>query len=137
MRSLMFILDLLLNARESRSVLVSKILGCFFLMLAGSVGVFFLFQVLVPIVGYLESGIIACGLLGVLGTGFLLVGKKTKASPQEELAEKVLNFFKGFDLETFLKNNAFAVSLLSFGVGIILSRFKNIKSLSRIYKMLK
>ena len=133
----MFILDLLFNSRESSPVLVSKILGCFFLMLAGLIGMFFLFQALVPLVGYLESGIIMCGVLGVLGTGFLLMGQKKKASPQEELAEKALNFFKDFNLEKLLKNNAIAVSLLSFGIGIVLSRFKNIKNLSGIYKMLK
>jgi len=133
----MFILDLLFNSRESSPALVSKILGCFFLMLAGLIGMFFLFQALVPLVGYLESGIITCGVLGVLGTGFLLMGQKKKASPQEELAEKALNFFKDFNLEKLLKNNAIAVSLLSFGIGIVLSQFKNIKNLSGIYKMLK
>lgn len=133
----MFILDLLLKSRESRPVLVSKILGCFFLILAGLIGVFFLFQALIPIVGYLESGILTCGFLGVLGTGFLFMSPKKKASPHEELAEKSLKFFKDFNLEKVLKNNALAVSLLSFGIGILLSQFKNIKSLSGIDKMLK
>lgn len=133
----MVILDLLLPSHESRSALVSKVLGCFFVMLATGMGVFFLFQALVPQVGYLESGAIVCMILAVLGAGFLFIGGKRAPSPQEEVAQRALGFFKDLDIEKVLKNNALLLSLLSLGGGIILSQLKNVKNLSGIYKMLK
>ena len=133
----MFILDLLLHSRESSSGLVSKVLGCFFLMLGSLIGIFFLFQALAPKIGYLESGAIVCMVLVILGVGLLFVEKKKKPSPPEEAAQKALNFFKELDVEKVLKDNALTLSLLSLGGGMILSQLKNVKNLSGICKMLK
>lgn len=131
------LLDLLFHSRQSTPILVSKVLGCFFLMLGSVVGMFFLFQSLVPIVGYLESGAIAGAALIVLGIGFLMLGQSKKPAPSDEIAEKALNFFNDFDLEKYLKNNALPLSLLSLGIGVILSQLKPIKNLPGMDKILK
>ena len=133
----MWILDLLLKSQESRPTLVTKIVGCFFLMLSGLVGTYFLFQVLTPWVGYLESGGIVCGTLAALGFGFLLIEKKKKPSLQEEASHKILNFVKNLDVEKILKNNALLLSLFSLGVGIVLSQIKDPKKFMGIFKTLK
>ena len=133
----MWILDLLLKTQESRPALVTKMVGCFFLMLSGLVGTYFLFQVLTPWVGYLESGGIVCGVLAVLGFCFLFIEKKKKPSFQEEASHKVLDYLKGFDIEKVLKDNAVPLSLISLGAGFILSQIKDPKKLMGIYRMLK
>ncbi len=134
----MSIFDLLFKPNESRPLLVSKVLGCFFLLISGGMSTYFLFQALAPVVGYVEGGMIVSVLVGVLGVGLLCMGQKKPPSPPEEALEKALSFFKELEIEKYLKKNALAVSLLSFVGGVILSQLnKDIKSLSGIYKELK
>ena len=133
----MWILDLLLKTQESKPVVDTKMVGCFFLMLSGVGGTYFLFQALTPLVGHLESGGIACGFLVFLGLCFLLIEKKKKLSLQEEASNKILNFLKDFDIEKILKDNVLPLSLFSLGAGFILSQIKDPKKFLGIYKMLK
>ncbi len=133
----MMILDLLLHSQQERPFLVSKILGVFFLMLGGVTGIFFLFQALNPLLGYLESGIIVCALLTVFGGGLLFIGPRKKVSPQEEMTEKAVSFFKDLKVEKMLQDNALIISLLALGGGLILSQLKNVKHLPEINKFFK
>lgn len=55
----------------------------------------------------------------------------------EVASQKISNVIKDFDIEKILKENAVPLSLLSLGVGIILSQIKNPKNLSEIYKIIK
>ncbi|MBS0271834.1 MAG: hypothetical protein JSR85_04225 [Proteobacteria bacterium] len=131
----MYFFDLLFKTREATSALGSKILGYFFLLLATAGGGFFLFQILVPLIGYLESGITVSATFAILGAGLLFFSQE-KTSPQEEAAQKAINFLNNFDLEKTLKDNALMISLLSFGVGIGLSQLKNATLISEAYKFL-
>ncbi len=133
----MTILDYFLHSPESRPSIITKALGCFFLMLGVTGGAFFLFQALIPVVGYGESGAIICGTLVIIGMCFLMIGGRKKLSLQEEVAQKALTFFKGFDVEKTLKNNALPLSVLSLGLGLVLSQFKNERPLSEFVKKLK
>lgn len=133
----MWILDLLLKSQESKPALVTKMVGCFFLMLSGLGGLYLMFQALTPWVGYLESGGIVCLILAIIGSCFLFIEKKKKPSLQDEAFNKILNFVKDFDIEKTLKDNALTLSLFSLGVGIILSQIKDHKKFAVIYKMLK
>ncbi len=127
----MMLLDLLLPSRQSRILLASKVLGCFFLMLGVAVGLFFLFQILVPIFGYLESGFVISAVLIALAIAFFFLAQNKQTTPQEEAIQKALNIFKDFDLESLLKNKPFAITLLSFIAGIILSQLKKSKIFQR------
>ena len=133
----MWILNFLLKPQESKPILITKTLGCFFLMLAGILGAYFLFQALIPQLGYLESGGVICGLFTILGIVLLLMTQKKTITPQEEVSQKLLNIIKDFNIEKILKDNALTLSLLSLGVGILLSQLPNSKKLSEIYKIFK
>lgn len=133
----MWILELLLKSQESKPALVTKMVGCFFLMLSGLVGLYLLFQALTPWVGYLESGGIVCGIMAILGSCCLFIEKKKTRSLQEEASNKILTFVKDFDIEKTLKDNALTLSLFSLGVGLILSQIKDPTTFFGIYKKLK
>lgn len=133
----MTILDYFLYSPESRPSLITKALGCFFLMLGVTGGAFFLFEALIPVVGYGESGAIISGALVIISVCFLMIGGRKKPSLQEEAAQKALTFFKDFDMEKTLKNNALPLSLLSLGLGLVLSQFKNARPLSEFVKKLR
>lgn len=133
----MYILQSLFNPHENQNSLIYNILGCIFLLIGGLGGVFFLFQALIPLLGYLEGGAIACFVLIVFGSVLLFINKKRNTSPPEEIIQKALASFKDFHMEKLLKNNALPISLIALVLGVVLSQVKNIKSLPEIYKHLK
>lgn len=133
----MSILRLFLSLQGKSPSLPHKILGCVFLFSSGLGATFFLFQALAPIIGYLESGALACTSLGVLGGSLLFIDKKQQTSIPEEAVSKITSFLKEFNIENTLKNNVVPVSLVFLGVGFALSQMKNIKRLSDVYKILR
>jgi hypothetical protein len=133
----MSIFRLFLNAQGLTSNLSYKIFGYVFLACAGLGAIFLLFQTLVPLIGYLESGTLACAALGIVGGGLLLIDKKQQVSTPEEMINKLMTSLKGLDIDSTLKNNVVPLSLVLFGVGVALSQIKNVKNLSKIYKFLK
>jgi len=132
----MILLDLL-NAHERKSTLLLQMAGYVFITVGVLIGLWFLFLYLTPLIGHFESGAIACTLLIILGAALIFIGQQKKASPQEESVEKISNFIKELDIEKLLKNNALLISLLSLGMGFILSQMKNVKNLSHVYKSFK
>lgn len=133
----MMLLDYFISPQQGGAILGSKILGYCFLSIAILGGIFFLFEGLVPLLGYIESGAIACTTLSLIGVILLFVGRKKKPVPQETLSHQALAFLKDLEIEKHLKNNSLAFSLLSFGVGIVLSQFNDPKRISELYKMLR
>jgi len=130
----MYIFQSLFNTHETQTSLIYNILGCIFLLIGGLGGVFFLFQALILLLGYLEGGAIACCILIVFGSILLFINKKRNTSPPEEIIQKALASFKDFHMEKLLKNNALPISLISLVLGVVLSQVKN---LPEIYKNLK
>ena len=131
----MTLLDLFFRTPQANPT--PKVLGSFFLILGVVVGMFFLFQMLVPIIGYNESGAIVCVGLIVLGGGLLLGEKCKTQKPKEEAEHNPLDAFNSIDIEKLLKENALPISLLSLIGGIILSQINPSKYLPNIIKMLK
>jgi len=124
----------LLASRERGSSLGSKILGYCFLSIATLGGTFFLFQWLVPLLGYLESGAIICFILALTGGILLFMTRERKPPPHEILSHQALSFLKDLDVEKVLKEHALSLSLLSFGAGIALSQLNNPRKLIDLYK---
>ena len=131
----MTILDLFF--RTPRTNFTPKVLGGFFLILGVMLGVFFLFQMLAPIIGYNESGaIVSVGLI-FLGLSLLLCRKFKTQESKEETAHDPLSAFSKIDIEKLFKENALPISLLSLIGGIILSQVTPHKHIPNIIKMLK
>lgn len=126
----------LLASRSRNTSLGGRIVGYVFLSIAILGGTFFLFQGIVPLLGYLESGAIVCSLLGGIGGFLLFMTRKKKPLQQEDLSHQALSFFKDLHIEKMLKDNAAPIALLSLGVGFALSQLNNPHRLLEIYKKL-
>jgi len=126
----------LLASRSRNTSLGGRIVGYVFLSIAILGGTFFLFQGIVPLLGYLESGAIVCSLLGVVGGLLIFMTRKKKPLQQEDLSHQALSFFKDLHIEKMLKDNAVPIALLSLGVGFALSQLNNPHRLLEIYKKL-
>ena len=78
----MFILEtlvsFLLKPKVCNAFSVKRICGYFFLALGGGIGFWFLFQSLIPLIGYLESGALMSALFLSIGGGLLLWGRRKK-----------------------------------------------------------
>jgi hypothetical protein len=138
MRNLLsFMLDLFLRSQNTEKIEIWRILSFVFLMGGGGCGLFFLFEALIPVMGYVESGVSISALL-LLAGGLLLFfnRQKTNVSSKTSLSQ-VQDIFKSLNLESELKNNAGKMILLSFGIGIALSQFPRIKKLTDFYNLLK
>lgn len=131
----MTILDLFFRTPQTN--FTPKVLGSLFLILGVVLGMFFLFQMLVPIIGYNESGaIVSVGLIS-LGLSLLLCRKFKTQKSKEETEHDPLSAFSKIDIEKLFKENALPISLLSLIGGIILSQVTPYKHISNIIKMLK
>lgn len=131
------ICDLFLKPQEESKDGCWRILGITCLFVGAGIGIFFLFETLVPLIGYIESGASVSALIMLMGSVLLLLNRKKKLTSQPPSLPHIQDIFKNIDLENELKNNAGKVMLLAFGVGLILSQLTNIKKLSEVYKYFK
>ncbi|MBY0293260.1 MAG: hypothetical protein K2W92_08255 [Alphaproteobacteria bacterium] len=138
MRTLInLILDHFLRSQNIEKIEMWRILSFVLLMAGGGSGLFFLFEALIPIMGYVESGISISVLLLLVGGLLLFLNRqKTFASSKPSLSQ-IQDVFKNLNLESELQNNAGKIMLLSFGIGIALSQYPRIKKFADLYKLLK
>lgn len=114
-----------------------KCIGIFFLSIGVVIGMFFLFQLLIPYLGAAESGLLVATLLIVLGSGLVLTGQKKEVASQGDILDAFKEEINIEKVENFLKNNAFSISLVSFIAGVVLSQLKGGKNPVDIFKILK
>jgi len=110
-----------------------QIAGYFLLFIGGCLGLFFLFQALIPLIGYIESGAVMSGLFLVGGLIVLILGRRKKSSrPIDTIFNEAQNMAKQIDLENILKNNVHKILLASFFGGLLVSQLKDGKALSQM-----
>jgi hypothetical protein len=131
----MMLYDLWMS-REREYSLANKVLGYCFLSVGVLGGSYFLFQSLIPLLGYTESGAAICTILAFIGGVLLFMTRKKKSSSPEGLSQQTLSTLKNLDVEKILKEHALSLPLISFGVGIILSQLNNPRKLLDLYKTL-
>jgi cytochrome c biogenesis protein CcdA len=129
--------DLFLKPQKESQEVYWRILGLTFLMVGIGLGSFFLFETLVPLIGYVESGASISVLLILMGSSLLLLNRKKQLVPQVPSLPPIQDVFKGIDMENELKNHAGKIMLLAFGIGFTLSQLTNVKKLSEFYKLIK
>lgn len=137
----MFILEtvmsLLLKPKVSSIFSIKRMTGCFFLALGGGIGFWFLFQFLVPLIGYLQSGALMSAFFLGIGCFLLFWERRKKATcPIAMILGEAQEIFKGVNMEKMLKNNVYKVILVSFIGGIVLSQVKNGKVLEGLKEKL-
>jgi len=125
--------SILLKPKVCSFFSIKRIGGCFFLSLGGGIGFWFLFQSLVPLIGYLQSGTLMSVLFLGIGGGLLLWNRKKK--PESSIVEilgGVPDLCKGMDMEKMMKNNIYKILLVFFVGGILVSQMRNGKKLSHL-----
>ncbi len=129
----MILYDLL--APKRREALGTKVLGYGFLSAAALGGTYFLFQELVPLLGYAESGTLVSLLLGLIGGSLLFMARERQPLPQADLPHQALSFFRGLDVESTLKENAVPLALTALVAGLALSQVNKASKLLDICKI--
>lgn len=130
MSMILLLLDLFIKPQPPKAPLNRRVLGCLLLLIAAGVGLFFLFHALVPVVGYLESGTIICGVLAFMGLGFLFFPKgKPKPGPIDELMETAKAAYKeaDIDFEEMFKKHTPTILIASFVAGFALYQMTAVK----------
>lgn len=130
-------IDLFLKPQKENKKEGGRMVGLILILMGVGSGIFFLFEALVPLIGYLESGTAISFLLIFTGSLLLFLNrKKVRSSPEVPLPH-IQDIFKDIDLEGAFKNNAIKMTLLALGAGVVLSQLINIKNLPNIHKLFK
>jgi len=124
------ILDLLVKFKKPKHLFIGRLIGYFLLIVAAIIGLYFLFQALVPVVGYLESGGIFCGIFLAGGLSFLYFSQEKKQSnPMEDLLISAQEMIQNADVNVDkIKKNAPQILLVSCIVGLSLYQMKGLIS---------
>lgn len=133
------LINFLLKPKESIGLLVIRMLGYLFLAAAVIIGLYFLFEFLVPIVGYIQSGVIFVLFFAVLGCLLISLSRRKPQRPIDDMMEKAEEIIKGIDVDTFVAKNSYRIILFSFVGGLVLSEFKGCKkgTLNNLCDLLK
>lgn len=121
----LFIADLLLKPREVKRFLFGRILGCFLVLLGGGLGVYFIFQAIVPLIGYSESGALLCAFLIVVGLLLIFLNRRKQIRPIDDITGRAHEIFENMNTGNLLKNNIHKILLFSFVAGLLLSQLKH------------
>lgn len=130
MAILELIVSYFLKPQGGICIAMTRIAGYLFLLCGGGFGLYFLFQALIPLIGFVASGACISALLMAVGGTFLFYARKKKPSrPLDNVFEGAQDLIKNVDIEEILKNNIHKVILFSFLGGLALSQIKNVKKL--------
>jgi hypothetical protein len=131
MQILETLVSVLLKPVKSSPFSIMNIGGCFFLALGGGIGFWFLFQSLIPLIGYLQSGAVMTALFLGIGGGLLLWNRRKKPElPIVTILGEAQELYKCMNMEKVLKKNSHIVLLAAFMGGIVLSQVREGKKLA-------
>ena len=123
---LSIILDVLFKPKESASFFITHLIGYLSLIVGGVLGFYFFFQLLVPLIGYLETGALFCAFFFITGGLFLILGRKKPTSPLNDLMYEAQKMIKETKIDKTLKENAPKILLYSLAASLILSQLKDL-----------
>lgn len=102
-------------------VLLLRSLGGVMLACGTGIGAYFLFQLLIPIVGYIESGLVISGIFLVIGTALLYFKPRKKADPAKEALLTAKNTIENINIPLQLEKHAGKLVAGAICAGFILS----------------
>ncbi len=132
MSIILLLLEMFLKPEASpKPFFNGRLLGYILLFIASVIGMYFLFQGLIPVIGYLESGAIICAIVASAGFLFLFLSReKKKPKPIDKIVDTAKMHYNNAegDLERFFKENAPNIILYAGLAGLtlyqIISLFK-------------
>lgn len=117
-----FALGALQQRRASKPLWV-YLLGIFFLALGGVFGCYFLFQYLVPLIGYIETGMLFSGFFIICGAGFFIVKPKKKADQAAQIIANAKTAIDKIDVSDIIQKHSGKIMIGAVVIGAILSQF--------------
>ncbi len=123
MSILLHLLDMLLKPETPKPFLSARVLGFILLWIAAAIGMYFLFQGLVPVIGYLESGAVICVMLVLAGLLCLLLHtEKQEPKPLDKIVKSATSVYteKQEAVENIFKEDAPNLILYSCLAGLTL-----------------
>jgi hypothetical protein len=130
-------INFLLKTQEPPRFWIICVLGYVFILIGGGLGLFFLFQFLVPLIGYLESGAILSLLLMGGGLLILLLNHKKPSRPIDNILGEAQEVFKQINIQKILQENGPKIIIFSFISGILLSQLTGKKKFTSLKNVLK
>lgn len=135
--TLRLLLDCFLNPAPVSPRKILKVLGGVVMVIGLGIGIFFLFEALIPLIGYVESGITVSILLMLIGSFLFFINKKHEPSPHADIVQHSHKILKNMNVEELINNSPLKIIAFAFGVGVILSQVKNIKDIKEVLDPLK
>lgn len=133
------LVNFLLKPKRCVCLMVIRILGYILLGVAVILGLYFLFEFLVPIIGYIQSGVLFTLFFAVIGLLLIFLSRRKKSRPIDNVLEGAEEIIKGLDIDTFITENNYKIILFSFVGGLVLSGLKGCKkgTLNNLCDLLK
>ncbi|MBY0500524.1 MAG: hypothetical protein K2P93_00795 [Alphaproteobacteria bacterium] len=135
--TLRLLLDCFLNPTPVSPRKILKVLGGVVMVIGLGIGIFFLFEALIPLIGYVESGITISILLMLIGSFLFFINKKHEPSPRTDIVQHSHKILKNMNVAELITNSPLKIIAFAFGVGVILSQVKNIKDIKEVLDPLK
>ena len=133
------ILDFLLKPQECKFLWITRIFGYVLIVLAAIFGLYFLFEFLVPVIGYIESGALLTLVLAGGGCFLIYFSRRKKSRPLDDLVGTAKEVFGDLDIDKLIKKNSGTIIFISFVSGLALSQLKDLKmdALNKLFDRLK
>lgn len=129
MTLLTYFLDLFLKEKQMNSSrIIVRAAGCLLLLIGIGMGFFFVFQYMVPIWGYLESGAFLCiaSLLG--GILLLLISRpKQRDNPVSKLVDTTTDSLKNLHIEEMMTPHMSKIIPFALLGGFLLSQLSHLQ----------
>ncbi|HUX79995.1 MAG TPA: hypothetical protein VMW10_09675 [Alphaproteobacteria bacterium] len=112
-------------------------MGYLLLGIAVILGLYFLFELLVPILGFIESGVLFTLFFAILGLLLIFVSRRKQSRPVDDAMEKASEAIKSLELD--IQKNGYKIIIFSFVTGLVLSQLKGCSkgNLKRLGSFLK
>lgn len=126
---LTYFLDLFLKEKQMNfSRIIGRAAGCLLLLIGTGMGFFFLFQYMVPIWGYLESGVFLCIASLLAGFFLLLVSRpRQQNNPVSKLVDTTADSLKNLHIEDMMTSHISKIIPFALLGGFILSQLSHLQ----------
>lgn len=108
----------------------ASFLGVFFLVLGGGFGGYFIFHFLVPLIGYIETGMLFSVFFIACGLSIFLFRPKKKADPVAQALSSAKNVVDKIDVSELIQKHSGKIMIGAVLMGAVLSQFLSAKNAS-------
>lgn len=117
------LINYVLKPKKNIANLGARIVGYVFLGIAVILGLYFLFEFLVPILGYIQCGVLFTVFFAIIGMLMIFIGRRKQSRPVDDVMEKAQEIIKSLDAD--IQKNGYKILIFSFVTGLVLSQLRS------------